>query len=157
MTQQEGWAETVPLHLRELHGEASSLALTDPARSHELTCFCLMEAVSDFCGIDHTRLDDQISELCDRWEARDMPPDVPPKSVRLLQDFCRRSDVLQGSAQVAADGLRVIERLFDDWYTARADRSLRRSRVRLLMVLDPTRGLAKPLDLSWHQVEGRCQ
>ena len=129
------WAASVPAELLKLHGEALLLLEINPARSHELARLCLGKVISNFCAIHYPRLVDQVAELCDLWEAHAVPQDVSPTSIRLLDEFCRRSEAnrhLDKDPSITVDAFHVLERLFDDWYVARADRALRRSRIGLV-------------------------
>ncbi len=126
----------VPEGLRRDYEEACAIRDLSPKASATLIRRCIQGIIRDFCGIVKGRLVDEIHELRKQVDAGNAPVGVQHDTVDAI-DHVRKIgnigahmesdinlivDVDPGEAQVL---IGLAELLFDEWYTAREQRTAR--------------------------------
>lgn len=124
----------VPVAIWQDYDEACKIKELSPKASATLARRCLQHIIRDFWGVSKNRLVDEIDAIKDK-----ITPEVEQalKSIKNLgnigahpeRDINIIVDIEPGEVDLI---INVLEMLFDEWYTARADRQKKLERVKIL-------------------------
>jgi hypothetical protein len=130
----------IPEGIRQDYYEACRIAELSPKASATLARRCLQGMIRDFCGIQKSRLIDEIKELRERVNGGTAPRGVSPESVVAIDHMREIGNIgahMEKDVNVIIDIdpdeavtlLELIETLFEEWYVARNEREKRFARV----------------------------
>jgi uncharacterized protein DUF4145 len=126
----------IPEPLRRDYEEACAIRDLSPKASATITRRCIQGIIRDFCGITRGRLIDEIKELRRRVDVGQAPAGVQADTVDAIDHVRQIGNIgahMEADINVIVDVdpdeaqllIELAELLFDEWYVAREQRTLR--------------------------------
>jgi hypothetical protein len=134
----------IPEALRRDYDEACAIRDLSPKASATLIRRCIQGIIHDFCGIAERRLIDEIKKLREQTDAGHAPAGVQADTVDAIDHVRQIGNIgahMEADINVIVDvdpneAQLLIERaelLFDEWYTAREQRTQRLKKLGVIV------------------------